>query len=81
MRLPLKYTVSVRIARNDFESRDYYQYRLYEAVQRSQVDSYLNIRQNGRLLIDLLFPDLVVWAKIEFARSCAAHDGHDGHDG
>ena len=61
-------------ARYDFESRDYYQYRLYESAQRSQVDSYLSIRQNGRLLRSLLFPDLMVWDKIDFARSCAAHD-------
>ena len=61
-------------ARYDFESRDYYQYRLYESAQRSQVDSYLSIRQNGQLLRSLLFPDLMVWDKIDFARSCAAHD-------
>ena len=60
-------------ARYDFESRDYYQYRLYEAAQRRQADSYLTIRQNGRLLRSLLFPDLMVWDKIDFARSCAVH--------
>ena len=48
-------------ARYDFESRDYYQYRLYESAQRSQFDSYLTIRQNGQLPRSLLFPDLMVW--------------------
>ena len=61
-------------ARYDFESRDYYQYRLYESAQRSQIDAYLNMRQNGQLLRSLLFPDLMVWDKIDFARSCAEHD-------
>ena len=42
-------------ARYDFESRDYYQYRLYESAQRRQVDSYLTIRQNGQLLRSLFF--------------------------
>lgn len=59
--------------RHDLESRDYYQFRLYEPAGRARAGDFISQRQNAKLLRRILPADQLVWDKAAFARSCAEH--------